>query len=313
MQTSMNPPHVSASLARALPVPLCLLLFATPALAEGNLPALLGVVARSHLLLLHFPIAVLFVVLVVELALRRRPPSAARREVTALLLWIAAAGAVLTAGTGLLFAADDDWHGQAARLLVQHRAGGIATAILAVGTAVAHGKQDLKAAYLPCLAVACLTVSFTGHRGGQLVHGDGYLLEALAEDADEEPERVVASDGDEPTEDQRLRWPEGPIPETPDYAKDIKPLIDRSCLKCHGPEKRKSGLRLDKKRFAFKGGETGQAIVPGDAETSLFYKYIALSPDDEDVMPSKGKLLSQSEIETIKKWIAQGASWPDDE
>jgi mono/diheme cytochrome c family protein len=39
------------------------------------------------------------------------------------------------------------------------------------------------------------------------------------------------------------------VPDAPDYVKDIKPIFERSCVKCHGPEKRKSGLRLDKKRF----------------------------------------------------------------
>jgi hypothetical protein len=83
-------------------------------------------------------------------------------------------------------------------------------------------------------------------------------------------------------------------------------------LKCHGPEKRKSGQRLDEKRFAFKGGESGPvAIVPGDADKSLVYTLVGKPPDDEDVMPPKGKLLSLSEIETLKRWIEQGAVWPD--
>jgi mono/diheme cytochrome c family protein len=87
---------------------------------------------------------------------------------------------------------------------------------------------------------------------------------------------------------------------------------DGGCVKCHGAEKRKGGLRLDAKRFALKGGETGPtALVPGDADKSLVYTMSAHAPDHEDVMPSKGKLLSLSEIETIKRWIDQGGAWPD--
>jgi uncharacterized membrane protein len=297
--------------------------FAVPALADGgNLPAGLAVIARGHMLLLHFPLALLIATLVLELALRKRVAEEKRRDVTGALLLIAAIGAVVTVVTGLLYAADEDWHGHTEVLMGQHRIGGIITGVLAIATLVAQRRAALKSAYLPMLAVSVIAVTFTGHRGGQLVHGEGYLLSPLGEadkkasgdgDKDDEPDRIVASDGDESTEETRLRHPEGAVPDKPEYAKHIKPLIDRSCVKCHGPEKRKSGLRLDKKRFAMKGGETGPAIVPGNVAESLFHKYIALAPDDEDVMPSKGKLLAQSEIDTIKKWIEQGAEWPDDE
>lgn len=288
---------------------------ALPALAEqGNLPVVPAVIARGHLLLLHFPIALLVAVLVSELVLRKRVPEERRKDLTALLLLIAAIAAVLASITGLLYAADEDWRGSTEALMVQHRAGGLVTAVLAIAVMFAQRRLALKSAFLPLLIVANIAVGFTGHRGGQLVHGEGYLLAPLGKDDSDkdEPDRIVASDGDENAEEQRLRHPEGAVPEAPAYLKDIKPIIDRSCLKCHGPEKRKSGLRLDKKRFALKGGETGPAIVPGDLAASLLYKYITLPSDDEDVMPSKGKLLANSEIETIKKWIVAGAAWPDD-
>lgn len=295
-------------------------LSAFPALADGggSLPAPIALLSRTHFLVLHFPIALLIGAFIAELGLRKRVPEEKRKDITGALLLIAAIGAVVSAVTGLLYASDEEWHGHTAVLLNQHRLGGISTAVLAIATLVAQRKASLKSAFLPMLAVSVVAVSFTGHRGGQLVHGENYLIAPLVEkepgkDKDgDEPDRIVASDGDENAEEERLRHPEGTVPEKPEYAKHIKPLIDRSCVKCHGPEKRKSGLRLDKKRFAMKGGETGPAIVPGNSGESLFYKYISLPSDDEDVMPSKGKLLAQSEIETIKKWIDQGAAWPDD-
>lgn len=311
--------HLLAAIPLALASALAL-----PAWAdEGNLPAGAAVLARGHMLVLHFPLALLIAALILEVALRKRVAEDKRKDVTGALLLIAAVGAVVATVTGLLHAADEDWHGHTEVLMGQHRIGGIITAVLAIATLVAQRRAALKTAYLPMLAVSVIAVTFTGHRGGQLVHGEGYLLGPLGEDRDggkggkgdkeDEPDRIVASDGDETTEETRLRHPEGAVPDKPEYAKHIKPLIDRSCVKCHGPEKRKSGLRLDKKRFAMKGGETGPAIVPGNVAESLFHKYISLPPDDEDVMPSKGKLLAQSEIETIKKWIEQGAEWPDDD
>jgi len=55
-----------------------------------------------------------------------------------------------------------------------------------------------------------------------------------------------------------------------DFARDIKPIFDTSCLRCHGPEKPKSKFRLDNRDAALKGGETGVAIIPGTTtEASL--------------------------------------------
>jgi uncharacterized membrane protein len=281
------------------------------------MPPVLAVVGRTHLLLLHFPIAVLFGVLVLELLLRKRVTADQRRTLTSALLLVGVVGAVVATVTGLLYAQAEDFHGRELTLIGAHRTGGIVTSVLSILALVAQRKSELRVAYLPLLVLACGAVTFTGHRGGELVHGEGYLTEPLHQkdakkDGDDDG-KVAASDGDEPGHDERQRWPEGAIPEKPDYVKDIKPILDRSCVKCHGPEKRKSGLRLDKKRFAMKGGETGPAIVPGDVEKSLLTKYIQLPSDDDDVMPSKGKLLALSEIETLKKWVLQGAAWPDDQ
>jgi uncharacterized membrane protein len=295
------------------------MLVALPALAdEGSLPGALAVLARCHLFLLHFPIVLVVTVLAIELLPRKQSTGALgcpwRREATTLLLPLAAAGAACAAITGLLYAADEDWHGSTEALMLQHRAGGIVTAMLAITATIAQRRDALKSAYRPLIVVAVISVLFTGHRGGQLVHGEDYLLEPYGSETekDDGPDRIVASDGDENADEQRLRHPEGTVPDAPSYLSDIKPIIDRSCLKCHGPEKRKSGLRLDKKRFALKGGETGPAVVPSDVSASLMHKYVSLPPDDEDVMPSKGKLLALSEIETIRKWIAAGADWPGD-
>ena len=278
------------------------------------MPPFLAVVGRTHLLLLHFPIAVLFAVLVLEVALRKTPVEKKSTVMTG-LLFVGAVGSLVAMSTGLIYAQAEDFHGHELVLLGQHRVGGIVATVLAMAAFAAHRRADLRYAYLGALVAACGAVTFAGHRGGELVHGEGYLTEPLHpkdKDKDDNDAPHVASDGDEPGKEERARYAEGTVPEHPTYAKDIKPLFDRSCVKCHGPEKRKSGLRLDKKRFAMKGGETALAIVPGDVEKSLLTKYIQLPTDDDDVMPSKGKLLANSEIETLKKWVAQGAEWPDD-
>lgn len=87
-------------------------------------------------------------------------------------------------------------------------------------------------------------------------------------------------------------------------------MLEKYCLKCHGPEKQKGNLRLDTKGGAFQPGESGEkSIVPGHAGESLLIKLVS-SKDDTERMPSKGDGLSAAEIDLLKRWIDAGADWP---
>jgi mono/diheme cytochrome c family protein len=92
-----------------------------------------------------------------------------------------------------------------------------------------------------------------------------------------------------------------------DFDRDVKPIFAKHCVSCHGPEKRRSGLRLDQKT----GGDSGKAIVPGKSAESLLITLV--SHDDADSrMPPKGERLTAAEIAILRTWIDQGAKWPDD-
>ncbi len=97
-----------------------------------------------------------------------------------------------------------------------------------------------------------------------------------------------------------------------DFAKDIQPLLEARCLKCHGPEKQKGGYRVDKKEAAMKGGDDhAPNIVPGkSAESPLIHFVAALDPDMK--MPAKGDPLTAEQIGLLRAWIDQGAVWPED-
>jgi hypothetical protein len=70
------------------------------------------------------------------------------------------------------------------------------------------------------------------------------------------------------------------------YAKDIRPLFEASCFRCHGEERHKGDLRLDSLEAVLKGGEDGKVVVPGASKKSLLV--IAASRiDDETAMPPK--------------------------
>ena len=94
------------------------------------------------------------------------------------------------------------------------------------------------------------------------------------------------------------------------FSKKVYPVFRENCFDCHGPDKRKGGLRLDRKREAMLGGDTGPVIFPGDSLNSSLYKLIS-NTDEGKRMPPKGDPISDESIVAIKQWIDEGAVWPN--
>ncbi|MDB6132912.1 MAG: hypothetical protein JWM59_1155 [Verrucomicrobiales bacterium] len=80
----------------------------------------------------------------------------------------------------------------------------------------------------------------------------------------------------------------------------IRPLLDTTCVKCHGPLEEKSGLILDSLEGIMKGGDGGQVVVPGKPEESTLWTYLAASSDPH--MPPK-KQLPQADMDMVREWI----------
>ena len=97
------------------------------------------------------------------------------------------------------------------------------------------------------------------------------------------------------------------------YAKDIKPIFENACFKCHGEEKQKSKLRLDSLAATLKGGENGPNVIPGkSADSQLVHSVARIMPEDDENMPPKKKdgtisALSKEQVGLIRAWIDQGA------
>ncbi len=89
------------------------------------------------------------------------------------------------------------------------------------------------------------------------------------------------------------------------YNEQIRPVLEKSCLPCHGPQTRSGGLDLSTRDGLLQGGEHGPAIVAGDAKASLLYKLV--SHEVEPHMPYKGDRLPQETIDRIADWIQAGA------
>ncbi len=100
-----------------------------------------------------------------------------------------------------------------------------------------------------------------------------------------------------------------------DYVRDVKPILQANCYKCHGPDEQESDLRLDTGRLAIDGGVSGRAIVPGDSGKSLLYLAISGESDDVIRMPpeDEAEALTATQVALIRRWIDSGAKLPADE
>ena len=96
-----------------------------------------------------------------------------------------------------------------------------------------------------------------------------------------------------------------------DFEPQIKPILELNCVRCHGPEKPKGGLRLDTKDGSLKGGDSGPALVPGKPDQSPLYTSTIVPVDDDKHMPPKGDPLKKDQTELLRVWIEQGAAWPE--
>lgn len=96
-----------------------------------------------------------------------------------------------------------------------------------------------------------------------------------------------------------------------DFARDVKPILDAACVKCHGKGKDKGGFSLETRAVFFKGGDSGAPLVAGKSAESLLIELVSgLNPDN--VMPQKGSKLKPAEVALLRAWIDQGATWPEE-
>lgn len=96
-----------------------------------------------------------------------------------------------------------------------------------------------------------------------------------------------------------------------DFHREIRPIFEQACYSCHQGGKVKGGLRLDTHAGALLGGKAdGPSIIPHKPGESPIFQRIT-STDTEEIMPAKGDPLPPASIALIKRWIEQGAPWPD--
>jgi mono/diheme cytochrome c family protein len=94
-----------------------------------------------------------------------------------------------------------------------------------------------------------------------------------------------------------------------DFAKDIQPLFEAACIKCHAKGKDKGGFSLETRESFLKGGETEAGAVVGKSAESYIVELVAgVEPDS--IMPKKGSRWTPEQVGLLRSWIDQGAVWP---
>lgn len=266
---------------------------------------------RLHPLAVHFPVSLLLFAAVLELFTIRKYQSKLRPGIN-LLVYIGAVSALIAAGLGLLLFSQEEYGGD---VLAVHQWTGIATAFLSMITLafllLVERKNQISfvKTYRSILFFTAFGVSVAGHYGASLTHGSDYLTSVLpfSEDYEGAPASKgnfnfasLKSDTSRLSEQQEF-----------DLNGQVRAIFAHNCYSCHSAEKIKGELRLDKKRMALKGGKSGAVIIPGDPYKSELVRRITLPHNHKEVMPGKGKKLSEHEIELISFWIEKGAPWPD--
>jgi mono/diheme cytochrome c family protein len=102
-------------------------------------------------------------------------------------------------------------------------------------------------------------------------------------------------------------------PKAVDFQRHVRPILADNCFPCHGPDARtrQAKLRLDVQDGAFAERASGRTIVPGDPQNSLLYQRIAQESDTRRMPPPRlsKKTLSPEQIDVLRRWIEEGASW----
>ncbi len=255
---------------------------------------------RLHPLIVHLPIGFIILGLIVQWYDQRR-----RREYGALIaliyLW-AGISAILACVTGYLQYLGE---GYAYDTVQWHLWGGIATALFSF-LMYAKLKESKAFDFLVKIPIVVLSItfflliSFTGHQGGSITHGEDYLVEPL-------PNVVKSALGFETFEEREIVLNEENWEEALIYEDVVKPILNNKCISCHNPKKAKGELLLHSEEGLLKGGENGEVLSADHAKESELYVRMNLPKSDEDHMPPKDKTQpTKEEIQLIGAWIDAG-------
>lgn len=279
---------------------------ATPAAAsaDGGFD-LIRFLGPFHIVVLHFPIGLCVMAAVMETWIWWTRQSSWRPALQLVLVG-AMVAAFVTAPLGLAKAAGGGYSGD---LLDQHRIGGILVAVFALLACVLHAKivrhQDSTSgtgsglgAFRFSLLICTGLVMFTGHTGGSMTHGTDFLTaNAPAFLRPPQPSSVsVGTSTSTNTTGTAL-------------ASQAHAILEKKCISCHGPEKKKGGVRLDTHpSLSIAGDSKSLPVKASDPAESEAIRRILLDRNHDEAMPPTGKeAVTEQELLVLIRWIQSGA------
>jgi uncharacterized membrane protein len=254
--------------------------------------AVFTLVGRLHPLLVHLPIGILLLAILLE-GLSMRKTYAGLKPAADLSLLLGVCCGALSCVTGWLLSQAGDYD---TAMVTVHQ-------WLAISLTLVSGVLYLVLRRRPAgpagrrggilIGVVLVLLVLTGHWGGSLTHGPGYLTAALGSGPGQPMLRPVAD-----------------IPSAVVYTSMVQPVLHDNCYGCHSAGRVKGGLRLDAPDRILRGGKDGPVIVPGNAAASLLIKRTGLPLDDDHHMAPKDKgQLTTMEMRLLRWWIDHGASY----
>jgi mono/diheme cytochrome c family protein/uncharacterized membrane protein len=253
-----------------------------------NLLSVFTLIGRFHPVLVHLPIGILLLACLFQWLILQNKMAVLRPAIPVAYFW-----GMLTAGvsciSGLLLSRSGDYDEM---LVNTHQWMGISVFAVSLLVYLLY-RISFNEKYIRWISVLLLAgIIITGHLGGSLTHGAGYLTEGWnSNDAGKGPAiKPIAN-----------------VQEAQVYTDMIQPLFAARCYSCHGPEKMKGKLRLDNPELIMKGGKSGHTIVPGEPGESTMIEALLLPNDNKKHMPPKEKpQLTQNEIDLLHWWISTG-------
>src|SRR5262245_64273631 len=88
-----------------------------------------------------------------------------------------------------------------------------------------------------------------------------------------------------------------------DFDKDIRPLLEQTCVECHGSEKQKGAFRLDTREMLLKGGENGEVVKLGKSAASALIHHVARLDEDTAMPPKTDRALTPQQVGNLRAWI----------
>ena len=138
-------------------------------------------------------------------------------------------------------------------------------------------------------------ISITGHFGGEMTHGEGYLVKSIPFLKQNKIPTVLLTEKENSLDSIYV------------YENLIYPVFEEKCIACHNKKDAYGGLNMSKYENIIKGGNSGLGIQKGNPYKSLIYKRVSMSQNEANFMPPAGTPLSFDQVAVLKWWIDNGA------